>query len=901
MKKFTLLIVFFMIFSMISVIFLVNNASATSVSTGFEDGSIGSNYINSWLTTTNKSSHYFSVTNLKSHSGTKGFLNTPYTDNVQGYWNFTYSSGSYLTSFSFYSLYDHANDLNNFFEFKNVANITIVRLYVTQTDVWYFDYYGTMKSLSPIDASLWTKIGFTILANDTVLYTVNNATGSGVNRTDSPRNILVNPRIVSCRVKCDLAISYVYFDDFSMTYASSFPGGGVPSGTNTTVTFTDSSTGNTVRHLNPNNYAFMPYVVFYGTLSSDLLNVPVIFNLTNLNYWNNNIWNMYATIPFNTFTPGTYHWFNITNAYIPFTPLGINSTVYYSDLHLYIPFQNSMAITLSRTNGSIPVYVPPTVSLDDFYSNKGYDVRTHTYVETDKNIYNYGEVVAIRYKTPTKEQLRTGVFIGSTHTEGWVLGITRDNPWTTPYPGSSDFLYKFPITNYGTWNYESFTSILPTEGIDSYEIFIEHDEGRSFLNPFAYPSYLFAPNPSGNGRFTVVDNGVTIVNYGNISNITPQIAKIGDTVTIYYNATSSCSIVIRELSEPKENYRDLQVLGKPPGTISTTYIPNTLGRFIVELLVYNGQRGSYELKDYGYFNVSTTGNASGSFGFNSEYLWIPGSHFIAGYDTVSINYHSLKNNTRLTVTDAIGQRTSYSTNVTDVANTLTVDLPSNSKIGEWKVVLYGRETLYANFSVIAEEGNYIEFAKNVFWDNEPLSVVVQHTHKVQMIFYKNGIPQGQNIVLPLGTAITGYYVVPDNVIPNSIGNWKVDLWLTNNLTRIRLLSSATCIVEQAPYERPNTSLYGFDIQSLPLIVKIILSFVIIIVMTLLPMLVSVMLSKGNISIEIPSLIYVAFFFVGMIIDILLGLLEIYIFAIVLFGLILAMAITWQIQTKGSKT
>lgn len=88
------------------------------------------------------------------------------------------------------------------------------------------------------------------------------------------------------------------------------------------------------------------------------------------------------------------------------------------------------------------------------------------------------------------------------------------------------------------------------------------------------------------------------------------------------------------------------------------------------------------------------------------------------------------------------------------------------------------------------------------------------------------------------------------------------------------------------------------IASLPLYVKIIVAIVIIVAITLIPMLVAVSLSKGNITIEIPSLVYVAFFFLGMITAVLLGFLDIWIFAIVLFGLILTFAILWVQKNRS---
>lgn len=130
------------------------------------------------------------------------------------------------------------------------------------------------------------------------------------------------------------------------------------------------------------------------------------------------------------------------------------------------------------------------------------------------------------------------------------------------------------------------------------------------------------------------------------------------------------------------------------------------------------------------------------------------------------------------------------------------------------------------------------------------------------------------------------------------GSYQVDMYLVeNNGSRIKLCPSATFkVAGETPIDDTPDEILTF-IDTLPLYVKIISSLVIIVVMTLIPMLVSVALSRENISINIPSLVYVAFFFLGMITTVLIGLLEIWIFGIVLFGLILAFAILW-VQKKS---
>lgn len=88
-----------------------------------------------------------------------------------------------------------------------------------------------------------------------------------------------------------------------------------------------------------------------------------------------------------------------------------------------------------------------------------------------------------------------------------------------------------------------------------------------------------------------------------------------------------------------------------------------------------------------------------------------------------------------------------------------------------------------------------------------------------------------------------------------------------------------------------TSYFGFQI---PDEFKLILGIVLTVVFTLIPLIVSALLSrKTNISvITIPSLVYVGMFLLGIIMSIALGFFELWIIFFILFALILVFAVTW---------
>lgn len=95
-----------------------------------------------------------------------------------------------------------------------------------------------------------------------------------------------------------------------------------------------------------------------------------------------------------------------------------------------------------------------------------------------------------------------------------------------------------------------------------------------------------------------------------------------------------------------------------------------------------------------------------------------------------------------------------------------------------------------------------------------------------------------------------------------------------------------------------TPIFGFII---PDWLKLIFGIIITLMMTMLPLFISFALSKGNIDITIPPLVYVAFFFFGLIISCMppLNLLSPIIPLIILIGLIIAFAVMWvRGQTSG---
>jgi hypothetical protein len=85
------------------------------------------------------------------------------------------------------------------------------------------------------------------------------------------------------------------------------------------------------------------------------------------------------------------------------------------------------------------------------------------------------------------------------------------------------------------------------------------------------------------------------------------------------------------------------------------------------------------------------------------------------------------------------------------------------------------------------------------------------------------------------------------------------------------------------------------LDDLPLMVKVTLGLVITLIITLLPLIIGILLSKANIT--MPNMIYVAFFFLGLGVSCMLGFLPWAVFFIILFGLIIYFVVQHESNNK----
>lgn len=126
--------------------------------------------------------------------------------------------------------------------------------------------------------------------------------------------------------------------------------------------------------------------------------------------------------------------------------------------------------------------------------------------------------------------------------------------------------------------------------------------------------------------------------------------------------------------------------------------------------------------------------------------------------------------------------------------------------------------------------------------------------------------------------------------PSTSGNKNASLDLYNNGTWITLDYVFFMVGDKS--ESSADSGVETIFSTLPIFYKVLIALVIIIVLSITPFALGVFLAKANMSFKLPELLYVSFFFLGIIVTVFMGLLDAWVFFVVLFALIITFAILW---------
>lgn len=203
-------------------ILLVPNVQAEiTYQTGFEGGTITQQFSNAWLSTDNITPTGFFVDSTLPRSGTRIFKITNMAD---GYWNYSYSGDSVITKWSVW-FYPYGSDMGHHMYFNDGNDVTIIELYFDSLHVDYYDHLGNPNRIGQYQDTDYNYFEFEILKNDTIVYSMFNVSGIWVNKTDTPRNVVIRPTIASLYWHGLGAVDHgVSFDDHNLTIDTDFAG-----------------------------------------------------------------------------------------------------------------------------------------------------------------------------------------------------------------------------------------------------------------------------------------------------------------------------------------------------------------------------------------------------------------------------------------------------------------------------------------------------------------------------------------------------------------------------------------------------------------------------------------------------------------------------------------------------
>ena len=496
------------------------------------------------------------------------------------------------------------------------------------------------------------------------------------------------------------------------------------------------------------------------------------------------------------FTNGEYHYINLSSM-----------SGYYDQDFLnkhYVDSTNYLQLYEGQT---YIIYISNVIDYDSFgnchhgpgvYHDLSFGDPGYRILCTDKDVYTQGESINIKYVAPDPLWLTGGglpggayfIWIYDFENLGWLWwdtdgGVSSDNynyigNWAVSLDNSKHYLH---------WDYDpsdTFGYKTVTGGVDHYKMFIGHGGGGLFgldVRLTEGPEFYITT-----GDFTPM---------GNITSVSPTEPKLGQFVNISFNVNNNGYLTVKNVLAPGETEITITNFQKFTGIESVNKQFFDFGSYELKLYVSGGLE--YTVVDTYNFDITDINGSYGDFGFGIEFLTIEPERAIAGYDVVFINYRSLDDTGKITVLDARGQTTSYGSAVGTGRGTLNITLPNYAAIGNWNVSLTTvNNTLYSSFNVIAEENNFVEFYRNVFYVDSQFELKLKHDKKVEMVFYLDDLATGTDWYIEAGLLVNGIFPVPNDKVTLSPGSWRVEMWQVNNFVKIKKLAQDECIVIDRP-------------------------------------------------------------------------------------------------------
>ena len=594
------------------------------------------------------------------------------------------------------------------------------------------------------------------------------------------------------------------------------------------------------------------------------------------------------------FTPGGYHWFNISHdTNLVGWTLG-NAKTYYN-FSTYMQFYDGQTYS---------IYLEPVEADVDYFIN-GKCTRNlygdQFCLHTNKNTYSYGETIYIRYKlpklpNPRMDPRQIGIW-GYNDSWPWPFGDdgrtavfifgSPDNLWSllAPFGDNSQLLFD------GQYHVISLPDYYePIFGLQKIEIGI-FEQSDIWLYDEHHLSDVF---------FTIT--GDPFNPSGNISSVSPSEPKLGQIVNITFDANNRGQLWYRMVGDPENNrvlITDFQYIDSAPG--SNLYVERKfwdIGTYILELDVYDGF--GYSTEDTKLFWVNSTQETPGGVGYNVEFLEAIPRYVVAGYDTVKITYRTKKDNTAIVIRDPVKQITRFSTMVNTGVGVYNFTLPTYAEIGNWNITMNGTDTLYSGFNVIADENNYLDFTKEVFTIDESFSFIINHDKRIKIIFFKDNLSVGTPVYMEEFEFQNTVYTIPKTYIKPEVGSYRVEMWQINNYIQVRKLAEDNCRVIIAPLPKITESGYGNFWNMLALGGDMFggetygLAFIAIIILVVVTLIMMEIKAGNDITFLIDVALMLYFVWIGWL-PIWLGLIS-----IVIAGLLFGEAFTKKLKIGGKK-
>lgn len=480
---------------------------------------------------------------------------------------------------------------------------------------------------------------------------------------------------------------------------------------------------------------------------------------------------------------GTLHWINLTGLY--------GATVFNGKINgeSVSWFNSANTFQYYFVDGTeISIWLYSEGGIHDIYSNcrrermqdEGCFQGSDKKYCTDKVYYDYGETILFRMYFPSLQWLNNH----GTSTTDWKVTLWDESEftWEPEYTWNQG-------TDFEADPYECKFLYLTFNATTSYGI---EDEFKKYQLKITHDSWPLEDQMGLN--LMIYCTGSSFSPTGDIISVSPDPAQPRENVQIAFTVNNQYQLKIEGVTNHYSK------LWSGDFNYYTKFVNISLeesGVYNILLSVFNGY--SFELVD------DTTLNVTGEYyyGGDAEYLWCPQYRYVLGdaESPIKIYYRTLINDSLLRITSPRGENTSFSTYVdiddTGIYTINTVGL--FMAIGIWNVTLFANDTHYSSFNLICEEGNYIEFGKNQYIEDEDIdfTFIIKHDYFVGLTLYKDDVAVGTTCRL----GIENYAYVLDPVVIDAcgfqapeVGEWRIEMWRLNQNNKMYELAESTCSV-----------------------------------------------------------------------------------------------------------